>query len=73
MGLLGAPQQQIKKSKVTVYDLQKKSTKVIYEADALIEAPNWSPDGKYLLVNTGGALYAFLSAIPPRPSCSRLI
>ena len=55
--LVAAPQQQIKKSKVTVYDIQKKSTKVIYESDALIEAPNWSPDGKYLLVNTGGALY----------------
>lgn len=55
--LLVEGQQSVKKSKIAVYDLQSKSVDVIYEADRLIEAPNWSPDGKYLLVNTGGELY----------------
>jgi Tol biopolymer transport system component len=29
----------------------------VYEAEEVIEAPNWSRDGKFLLVNTGGSLY----------------
>ena len=47
----------IKKSFISVYRLSDHSTQVIYTADKLIEAPNWSPDGKQLLVNTGGDLY----------------
>ena len=31
--------------------------KVIYEADGRFEAPNWMPDGKKLLYNSGGSLY----------------
>jgi TolB protein len=45
------------KSKISVFDLEKKTTEVIYTADAVFEAPNWSPDGKYLLVNSAGKLY----------------
>jgi len=33
---------------------------VVYAADKLWEAPNWSSDGKYLLANSGGALYRFV-------------
>jgi hypothetical protein len=45
------------RSKVTVYDLAARSSRVVYQADEVIEAPNWSRDGKFLLVNTGGNLY----------------
>jgi TolB protein len=45
------------RSKISIYDLETKSIRVVLTADALWEAPNWSPDGKYLLVNSGGALY----------------
>jgi TolB protein len=45
------------RSKVTVYDLTARSSRTVYEADQVIEAPNWSRDGKFLLVNTGGSLY----------------
>jgi Tol biopolymer transport system component len=48
---------QVKTSHITVYNLKDKSTKVLYSANQLIEAPNWSPDGKYLLVNTKGDLW----------------
>jgi len=62
-------QQHIKRSRIVVYNINTKSTKVIYEVDGVMEAPNWSPDGKYLLVNTGGNLYKLplhgLSASPP--------
>src|SRR5271154_556526 len=45
------------RSKISDYDLESKSIRVVYSADKLWEAPNWSPDGKYLLANSGGALY----------------
>ena len=45
------------RSKVTVYDLASRSTRVVYQADQVIEAPNWSRDGTFLLVNTEGNLY----------------
>jgi len=47
------------RSKISIYDLDSKSIRVVYTADKLWEAPNWSPDGKYLLANSGGALYRF--------------
>jgi Tol biopolymer transport system component len=45
------------RSKVTIFDLTTRQSKVLYTADQVIEAPNWSRDGKFLLVNTGGMLY----------------
>jgi TolB protein len=48
------------RSKISIYDLENKSIHVVYTADKLWEAPNWSPDGKYLLANSGGALYRFV-------------
>ncbi len=50
------PRQQIR-SKISIYDLADKSTRVVYTADKLFEAPNWSKDGKYLIANSGGDLY----------------
>lgn len=55
--LVFAQQKHVTKSSISVYDLKNHFTKVVYSADRLIEAPNWSPDGKYMLVNTGGNLY----------------
>ena len=31
--------------------------KTLFTAEDVVEAPNWSRDGKFLLVNTGGDLY----------------
>ena len=47
------------RSAISIYDLESKSVKVVYTADTLWEAPNWSPDGKYLLANSEGKLYRF--------------
>ncbi|MDQ2840751.1 MAG: hypothetical protein M3Y72_06880 [Acidobacteriota bacterium] len=47
----------IKRSNVSVYDLKSRSVKVIYSADQMIEAPTYSPDGKYVLVNSKGDLW----------------
>ena len=51
-----APQQRYR-SKVTVFDLGTRATKVVYTAEQVVEAPNWSRDGSFLLINTGGSLY----------------
>ena len=44
-------------SRVTIYDLAGASSTVVYEADTVWEAPNWSRDGTFLLSNSGGKLY----------------
>jgi TolB protein len=44
-------------STVLVHDLEAGSSRVVYRADAVWEAPNWSRDGKFLLLNSGGRLY----------------
>jgi Tol biopolymer transport system component len=51
------PQQQQYRSKVTIYDFGTHSSSTLYQADQVIEAPNWSRDGKWLLVNSGGSLW----------------
>ena len=45
------------RSKLSVYDLKSGQTEVIYTADRVFEAPNWSADGTYLLINSDGALW----------------
>lgn len=45
------------RSKITIFDMATREMKTVYQADEVIEAPNWSRDGKFLLVNTGGNLY----------------
>lgn len=52
-----AAAQQRYRSKITVYDLAARTSSTVYQADQVIEAPNWSHDGTFLLVNTGGNLY----------------
>lgn len=49
------------RSYICVSDLEGRE-KVLYTADKLFEAPNWSPDGKYLLLNSGGKLWKLPSA-----------
>ncbi len=45
------------RSKIYIYNLRDGSSHLVYSADQIWEAPNWSPDGKYLIVNSGGAIY----------------
>jgi len=44
-------------SKIMIYDLKRRAATVVHQADAVWEAPNWSRDGKFLLVNSGGQLF----------------
>src|SRR5215467_3398091 len=58
--------QQRYRSHITTFDLGTRKSTVVYSADQVIEAPNWSHDGKFLLVNTGGALYRLPLAGDPK-------
>ena len=44
------------RAELTVIDLEGRQ-EVILVADEVIEAPNWSPDGQWLIFNSGGALF----------------
>lgn len=44
-----------------VYSLVERRRRVIHRANQHFEAPNWSRDGKALLVNSEGLLYRFVS------------
>lgn len=45
------------RSRVFIYDLHDDSSHLVYTDDAVWEAPNWSPDGKYLISNHEGGIY----------------
>jgi hypothetical protein len=59
------PPQPILRSKVSIYDLAAKSVEVVHTSDQRVEAPNWSPDGSYLLVNSLGDLWKLYLGKPP--------
>lgn len=42
---------------LVIADRSGDSIKVVYETSELIEAPNWSPDGKWLIFNADGRLF----------------
>jgi TolB protein len=44
-------------SLITIRSADGKHSQVIYTSKDIVEAPNWSPDGKYLLLNSKGKLW----------------
>ncbi len=40
-----------------MFDITDNTRSTVYTEDAHFEAPNWSPDGKYFIINQGGSLY----------------
>jgi TolB protein len=67
-----APPQQRYRSRIIIYDLPSHQSKPLYQADQVIEAPNWSRDGKFLMVNTGGSLYRLPVNGPGEPQLERI-
>lgn len=53
-------------SHISLYDLPTRSSRVLYSGEGVIEAPNWSRDGKFLLVNTRGDLFRLPLGDGPR-------
>jgi TolB protein len=56
----GAEAPQRLRSHLFIYDLRDGSSREVYTANDIWEAPNWSPDGKYLISNSGGNIYKLL-------------
>lgn len=50
------PRQHLR-SHLFIYDLRSGASHEVFAADAIWEAPNWSPDGTYLISNSGGVIY----------------
>jgi Tol biopolymer transport system component len=48
------------RSRLYIYDLRDNSTHLVFTADTVWEAPNWSPDGSYLIANSHGAISKFV-------------
>jgi Tol biopolymer transport system component len=44
-------------SELAIFDLKTGTVQMVLQTDRLIEAPNWTPDGKALIVNGDGRLY----------------
>lgn len=45
------------RTSLEIYDVKSGVARVVLQTEMLIEAPNWAPDGTYLLVNGEGRLY----------------
>ncbi len=48
------------RSSIEIYDLASCTSRVVWETPALFEAPNWSPCGRYLLINSEGRMYRLM-------------
>ena len=45
------------RSSIEIYNIRTRQMRVVWQTPELFEAPNWSPDGTYLLLNADGLLY----------------
>jgi Tol biopolymer transport system component len=45
------------RSSVEIYNTRTQQSRVVWQTEALFEAPNWSPDGQYLMLNSEGLIY----------------
>lgn len=46
-------------SNLEILDIETGLRRVVFQAPNSIQAPNWTPDGKYLIYNSDGLLYRF--------------
>ena len=45
------------RSELVIFDVERATQDVLLAVDGVIEAPNWTPDGRAMIVNGGGHLY----------------
>ncbi|CDN54000.1 Periplasmic component of the Tol biopolymer transport system [Neorhizobium galegae bv. officinalis bv. officinalis str. HAMBI 1141] len=45
------------RSSVEIFNIRTRAMRVVWQTEALFEAPNWSPDGRYLMLNSEGLIY----------------
>jgi Tol biopolymer transport system component len=57
------------KARLCIFDVVSGGRRVLYETrDAVIEAPNWTPDGRFLIYNQEGLLYRIPVDAGPEPA-----
>ncbi|MGE6743956.1 TolB family protein [Allorhizobium pseudoryzae] len=44
------------RSSIEIYDLNTRSSRIVWQSEDLLEAPNWSPDGTWLMLNCDGRM-----------------
>ncbi|RCW28508.1 WD40 repeat protein [Ciceribacter lividus] len=57
------------RSSVEIFDCEARTSRVVWQTEALVEAPNWTPDGGHLVINGDGLIYRVPidgSAVPER-------
>ena len=45
------------RSSVEIFNIRTRQNRVVWQTPELFEAPNWSPDGQSLLLNSEGLMY----------------
>ncbi|MCI0515733.1 hypothetical protein L0128_21170 [candidate division KSB1 bacterium] len=50
-------EKRITQSTLEIIDILTRERKIIYQANEHFEAPNWSPDGQYFIINSNGKLF----------------
>lgn len=45
------------RSSVEIYNIRSRTSRVLWQTERLFEAPNWSPDGRTLMLNSEGGMY----------------
>ncbi|QFI66558.1 TolB family protein [Sinorhizobium alkalisoli] len=55
------------RSSVEIFDIATAETRVVWQTERLVEAPNWSPDGRFLVFNGDGRLYRIALDGAPEP------
>ncbi|MBD8689292.1 MULTISPECIES: PD40 domain-containing protein [unclassified Rhizobium] len=45
------------RSSVEIFNIRTRQNRVVWQTPELFEAPNWSPDGQHLLLNSEGLMY----------------
>lgn len=61
-----AAQMENVKSRLEIFNIETNERRLVLEEDTHFEAPNWSRDGKYLLLNSKGLLYTVDLTNPKR-------
>lgn len=56
LSTLAAAQTRVE-SHLAIYDLETRLTRTVMVTETHLEAPNWTPDGRYLIYNSGGRLF----------------
>ncbi|MDO1584565.1 TolB family protein [Rhizobium oryzicola] len=55
------------RSSIEIFDLNTRTSRVLWQTPELFEAPNWSHDGKYLMLNSEGRMYRLAIDNPAAP------